>query len=125
MAPETRSKTRRVTRSGIATALAKEKCGKGSVAVAKMPPKREGKNPVKVTKKRRVAKGKRTSTVKEGEDNRRKGLCPVCRVLDRYHKLTKNGQRTNEIRMKKNHFSKKNINTAYVRQKGVKQRIST
>ena len=30
-----------------------------------------------------------------------------------------------QIRAKKNICSKKNINTAYVRQKGVKQRIST
>jgi hypothetical protein len=46
-------------------------------------------------------------------------------VLDGDCKRTKNGHRTNGIRAKKNLCSKKNINTVYVRHKGVKQRIST
>jgi hypothetical protein len=79
IAPETRSKPRRVTRSSTATTLGKKKCGTESVAVAKMPPKRKWKKPVKVAKKRRVAKGKRACWLEEGGKNRREGLCPVCR----------------------------------------------
>jgi hypothetical protein len=55
MAPESRSKMRRVTRSSAASALARKKGDTESVASAKIPPKRKVKRPVKVARKRRVA----------------------------------------------------------------------
>jgi hypothetical protein len=56
MAPETRLAGRQVTRSSAASALAKKKGVVESVVVAKMPPKRKRKKPVKLAKKGRVAK---------------------------------------------------------------------
>jgi hypothetical protein len=46
-------------------------------------------------------------------------------VLDGERKRTKNGQPTDESGSKKNLWATKDINTAYARREGVKQRIST
>jgi predicted FMN-binding regulatory protein PaiB len=46
-------------------------------------------------------------------------------LLDGDRKLSKNGQRTDGSGPKKNLQAKKNINTAYARRDGVKQRTST
>jgi hypothetical protein len=73
MAPETRSKSCRVTCSSAASALAKKKGDTESVAGAKMPPKRKVREPMKVARKRRVAKGKRTGMATE---DGKEGLCP-------------------------------------------------
>jgi hypothetical protein len=43
-----------------------------------MPPKRKGKKPVKVSEKKKVAKGKRVTSVDKGEGSRREGLCTEC-----------------------------------------------
>jgi hypothetical protein len=75
MAPETRSAGRRVTRSSTAGALAKKKGVVESVAVAKMPPKKKRKKPVKVAKKGRVAKRERVASVDEREDEDEEGEC--------------------------------------------------
>ena len=87
MVPETRSKTRRVTRSGAASALAKKKGDTESVASARVPPKRKVKRPVKVARKRRVAKGKRTGTATE---DGKEGLCPECREAGWYGEMCDN-----------------------------------
>ena len=54
-----------------------------SVAVAKVPPKRGRKKPVKVAGKRKIPKGKRTGTVDEGE-GREGRLCAECGELGWY-----------------------------------------
>jgi hypothetical protein len=84
MAPETRSAGRRVTRSSVASALAKKKGVVESVAVAKMPPKGKRKKPVKVAKKGRVAKKERVASVDEREDEDEEGECAECGALGRY-----------------------------------------
>ena len=71
------------------------------------------------------AKSPRPGIVKDDKSLVKQGKLNHRSVLDGDRKLTKNGQRTNGRRAKKNLCSKKNINTAYVKQKGVKQRIST
>jgi hypothetical protein len=84
MALETRSGGRRVTRSSTAGALAKKKGVVESVAVAKMPPKRKRKKPVKVAKKGRVAKRERVASVDEREDEDGEWECAECGALGRY-----------------------------------------
>ena len=84
MAPETRSAGRRVTRSSAASALARKKGVVESVAVAKMPPKRKKKKPVKVAKKGRVAKKERVASVDEREDEDEEGKCTECGALGQY-----------------------------------------
>jgi hypothetical protein len=81
MAPETRSAGRRVTRSSTAGALAKKKGVVESVAVAKMPPKRKRKKPVKAAKKGRVAKRERVASVDEREDEDGEWECAECGAL--------------------------------------------
>jgi hypothetical protein len=83
MAPETRSATRRVTRSSAASTSVKKRGETESVAVAKVPPKRGRKKPVKVAGKRKIPKGKRTGTVDEGE-GREGRLCAECGELGWY-----------------------------------------
>jgi hypothetical protein len=80
MAPVTRSATHRVTRSSTAKAAAKRKGVTESVGVAKMPPKRKRKKPVKVARKRKVARRDRVGTI----DERREGHCPECGGRDVY-----------------------------------------
>jgi hypothetical protein len=55
--------------------LAKKKGVVESVAVAKMPPKRRRKKPVKVAKKVRVAKKERVASVDERKDEDREWEC--------------------------------------------------
>jgi hypothetical protein len=81
MAPEARSA---VTRSSTAGALAKKKGVVESVAVAKMPPKRKRKKPVKVAKKGKVAKTERVASVDEREDEDGEWECAECGALGRY-----------------------------------------
>jgi hypothetical protein len=84
MSPETRSAGRRVTRSSTAGALAKKRDIVESVAVAKMPPKGKRKKPVKVAKKRRLAKRKRVASVDEGKENKKEWECAECGALGWY-----------------------------------------
>jgi hypothetical protein len=49
-----------------------------------MPPKRKMKKPVKVAQKRKIAKGKRTGTLDEGEEDGKPGLCTACNKLGWY-----------------------------------------
>ena len=73
-----------MTRSSAASALAKKKGVVESVAVAKMPPKRKRKKPVKVAKKGRVAKKERVASVDEREDEDEEGKCTECGALGQY-----------------------------------------
>jgi hypothetical protein len=77
MAPTARSTTRRVTRSSAASALAKKKGGTEGAAVAKMPPKKGRKTPVKGATKERFPKGNDVARWTREERIRGRGVAQI------------------------------------------------